>query len=116
MFSDDEINDFKNFQQRLAEKGFEVLMIGGFCPFQIEANHKSGISVYMRSRHQTASLEVYDCQMESGLNVVLPDDKHIIWEGEFDCFEEFEAGYISANQADYAFSQLWADALERIDR
>ena len=116
MFSDDEINDFKTLQQRLVEKGFEVLMIGGSCPFQIEANHKSGISVYMRSRHQTASLDVYDCQMDSGLDAGLPDDKHIIWEGEFDCFEKFEAGYISANQADYVFSQLWADALERIDR
>lgn len=108
------MNDFERLQARLAALGFDVQMIGGMCPFQIEANHKDGYSIYMRCRGKTCSLDVYNCHYDydSGL----PDkDEYLIWEGWFNCWGDYEAGYVTPNDADYVFSMLWANAKELVN-
>ena len=51
--------DATDFENYFIEKGFTLLMYGGRCPFQIEANHCAGFSVYFRARHSAAGIEVY---------------------------------------------------------
>ena len=91
--------------------GFDWLLWGGLCPFQIEANHMSGIYVYFRSRHTTASLEVYPYHHDAYNS--LPDDDPI-WEGEFTCWEEPYAGYLESDEAAYVFHSLWTDAKDYV--
>lgn len=97
----------------LKSKGFDVEMLGGQCPFQIEANHCSGLSVYFRSRGQTASLEIYNEHYDyfSGL----PDDSALVWTGRFQCWEPYMAGYLDFLEAFYVFYQLWSDAKEIVE-
>jgi len=92
----------------LESQGFEVVLLGGMCPFQIEANHRTGISVYFRSRHTIASLDIYSEHYHyvSGL----PDDDSIVWSSDFECWEDPDAGYISPSEAFYTFYSLWNDA------
>lgn len=91
----------------LESQGFDVNLCGGMCPFQIEANHRSGISIYFRSRHTIASLDVYS--EHYGFDG-LPEDNSIIWSGEFKCWNEPDAGYIDFGEALYVFYSLWNDA------
>ena len=92
----------------LESQGFEVNLWGGMCPFQIEANHKTGISVYFRSRHTIASLDIYSEHYDyvSGL----PADNSIVWSSEFECWEDPDAGYLDPDEAFYVFYFLWNDA------
>lgn len=100
-------------EEFLKSKGFDIDQMGGNCPFQIHANHCSGLSVYFRSRGTTASLEVYDEHYSyfSGL----PDDEALLWEGEFESWEAYEAGWIDFSEAFYVFYMLWSDAKERVE-
>ena len=83
-------------------------MLGGQCPFQICANHSSGISIYFRARGSSVSLEVFDEHYFEDL----PDEKDRIWEGKISYYKRFEAGYLSFSEAFYAFYLLWSDAKE----
>lgn len=103
------VNELKShLDSYLKSQGFDVNFCGGMCPFQIEANHYSGISVYFRSRYTIASLEVYSEHYDdfSGL----PKDESIIWSGEFECWDDPDAGYIDFDEAFYVFYSLWNDA------
>jgi hypothetical protein len=95
-----------NLNQYLKTEGFSVSLCGGQCPFQIEANHQSGISIYFRSRHTSASLEVFDRHYDyfSGL----PDSEPIAF-GEVEIWDEPEAGYIDDKEAFQVFYYLWSD-------
>ena len=103
--------DFDQLIDRLKAKGFYVYEAGGQCPFQITANHEDGWSIYFQARQRTASLEIYNCRQTR----VLPDDEHLLWYGGFKSWDEYEAGWITPNIADYALSLLLADGLERLD-
>lgn len=95
-----------NLEQYLKNQGFDILMIGGQCPYQIEANHQSGISAYFRSRHTAACLEIYEGHYDifSGL----PDDNPLI-ETEIEAWKEPDAGYIDDEEAFQVFYYLWSD-------
>ena len=95
----------------LESQGFDVNLCGGMCPFQIEGNHKSGISIYFRSRHTIASLEIYS--EHYGFNT-LPEDEALLWTGEFECWDEPDAGYLDDAEAFYVFYSLWNDAKDLV--
>lgn len=94
----------------LNSQSFDVLSCGGWCPFQIEANHKSGISLYFRARGEVASLEIYSEQIE----FELPEENEIIWRGEYKNWEFPEAGYIGLDEAFYVLYSLWSDAKDLV--
>lgn len=95
------------FELYLINNGFEVNLLGGLCPFQIEANHKSGISIYFRARGALVSLEVFD---EWYFWDDLPSDELLLWSGKFSCYKKFEASWLDFSDAFYAFHSLWSDA------
>lgn len=103
----------KELESYLERAGFEVNLVGGSCPFQIEANHRDGFSIYFRSRHECAVLEVYDCHYDyfSGL----PGDDELIWADEFCCWDEPNAGYLDFDEAFYVFWSLWSEARAALD-
>lgn len=101
-------NPENELEQYLQREGFDVMMAGGRCPFQIEANHRSGISIYFRSRDTTASLEVY--RQHYNYDDDLPEDEEILWQSEYNCWEKYEAGWIDWSEAFYVFYSLWIEA------
>lgn len=100
----------EQLNQYLKKEGFDINQCGGMCPFQIEANHKSGISIYFRSRHTLAYLEIYNQHYDyfSGL----PDNP--IDGGEIEAWEDPDAGYIDFDEAFYVFYWLWSDIKDNV--
>lgn len=94
----------------LESLGFEVLMIGGQCPFQIEANHRTeNICIYFRARHRTASLDIFT----EGISYdSFPGGENLLWSGEIQNWPEPMAGYIDYEDAFYVFAALWRDGKE----
>ncbi len=86
---------------------FDVLSCGGWCPFQIEANHSSGISLYFHARGEIATLTVYSTWLV--FNELL-DDSEIIWEGWYKNWDFPDAGYIGLDEAFYVLYSLWSNA------
>lgn len=97
----------------LEKEGFNVDFLGGQCPFQIEADHKSGISIYLRARYSKVVLAVYDEHYTYGSG--LPDDDCLLWSDSFQCWDEYGASYIDYPEAFYVFYSLWSDAKDWID-
>ena len=106
-----EHSDFERLMDRLQEKGFLIEMAGGNCPFQVEANHRDGWSIYFRARGTTVDLWVFDVHQEVDS---FPDDE-LIWRGGFNSWEWPAAGWITPNEADYILSMLLADAMDYVE-
>ena len=104
------------FEDYLKRQGFEVNLLGGRSPFQIEAKHKSGIYIYFRSRGKNlASLEVFD-NFTPGSKALFPDylDNDILYETELASIEGYYPGDIDFNEAFYIFYYLWNDAKDLV--
>lgn len=108
-----DVNSENSLESYLELQGFDVLMCRGSCPFQICANHKSGISTYFRSRHETAYVEIYS-ELFSYTDDSLPSDESIIWDGKFMCWKDPSAGYLQADEVFYVFYLLWSDAKDYV--
>lgn len=73
----------------LESQGFKVEFCGGQCPFQIEATHRLGFSVYFHARGTCASVDTNFISSE-------------LYAWEFPA-----AGFLSPEEALYVFWFLW---------
>lgn len=104
------LEDKSNFETFLEKEGFDILDFGGLCPFQVSANHNSGISIYFRARGCRCTLYIYgDPQY-----IDLPEEKYLIGSSYFDCWDFPQAGHLSWGEAFYVFHSLWSDAKDKI--
>lgn len=84
----------------LEKEGFEVFRCGGLCPFEIDALHYTGLSVYLKCRQNRATLYIYKDE----------DQEIEIHNTMFQSWQKPDAGYLEEDEAFYVFYSLWSDA------